>query len=121
MSVSRRALLKGSVAAGAAGALPAFASSRKQPLTLFDSRIPESRAFARRAKAKLDIAQFDATHWAALRGEVPSATSVKGLTGWSDWVIIRGLLEERGLRMRSENNMAAPLSGSAHLFVWEMA
>jgi hypothetical protein len=45
---------------------------------------------------------------------------IVGLTGWGDWVVVRGFLEERGFRLRSEAQVAAPLSGKTHLFRWEM-
>ncbi len=39
---------------------------------------------------------------------------VGGLTGWSDWVIVRGLLQEKGKRVKSQRQAGA-------LFHWSMA
>jgi hypothetical protein len=121
MKVSRRAIMKSTVLAGAATALPAMSAERPQTLTVFDSRIPESIAFAKDANLKIDVADLDATRWASLRAALPNATRVRGLTGWSDWIVARGLLEERGLRLKRETAVTAPLSGKVHLFKWDMA
>ncbi len=121
MKVSRRAIMKSTVLAGAAATLPAVAAERGRTVTVFDSRIPESVVFAKAAKVKMDVADLDETRWASLRAALPHATRVRGLTGWSDWIVARGLLEEQGLRLKQETAVAAPLSGKAHLFRWDMA
>jgi hypothetical protein len=125
MIVSRRSMLKAGAAATATVSLPAFAATRFATLVLFDSRIPESRAFARTAgnvgTAMIDLAEVEATQWAELRADLAGKRRVIGLTGWTDWVIARGFLEERGLRLTSETSVPAPMSGKAHLFRWEMA
>jgi hypothetical protein len=120
MSVSRRSLLKGTVAVSAATAVPAIAFGADQTLTIYDSRIPESQAFAERATHRLDVVDLDATRWADLRGDLSGVRRISGLTGWSDWIVVRGLLEERGLRLTSESSIEAPISAKAHLFKWEM-
>jgi TAT (twin-arginine translocation) pathway signal sequence len=122
MIVSRRSVLKAGAAASAAITLPAFAASNGPPMILFDSRIPESRAFARAASGKMiDVADIETSQWTALRAEFAGKHHVIGLTGWTDWVTARGFLEERGLRLTSETWVPAPVSGKAHLFRWEMA
>jgi TAT (twin-arginine translocation) pathway signal sequence len=121
MIVSRRSMLKAGAAASAAVTLPAFAASPTPELIIFDSRIPESRAFARTATGTMiDMADVEATQWAELRQDLAGKRRVIGLTGWTDWVIARGFLEERGLRLTSETSVPAPVSGKAHLFRWEM-
>jgi hypothetical protein len=120
MSVSRRSVLKGAATISAASTLPAFARPAPPALIVFDSRIPESCAFAKGATLRLDIVGLDASRWVALRRELPETLQISGLTGWSDWVVARGLLEERGFRLRSETWTPAPMSRKAHLFRWEM-
>jgi hypothetical protein len=124
MIVSRRSILKAGAAATATVSLPAFAATRFATLVLFDSRIPESRAFARTAgnvgTAMIDLADIEKTQWAELRTDLSGKRRVIGLTGWTDWVVARGFLEERGLRLTSETSVPAPVSGKAHLFRWEM-
>jgi hypothetical protein len=121
MIVSRRSMLKAGAAASAAITLPAFAAKSVSTLILFDSRIPESRAFARTASgAMIDLADIDTTQWAEFRANFAGTRRVVGLTGWTDWVTARGFLEERGLRLTSETSVPAPVSGKAHLFRWEM-
>jgi TAT (twin-arginine translocation) pathway signal sequence len=124
MIVSRRSLLKTGAAASAAIALPAMTASRPRRLTLFDRRIPESNAFARtiweNGGVVIDLADSDATLWAQLREDFPGMQRIVGLTGWSDWVIARGFVEERGFRLISQTSVPAPVSGKAHLFRFEM-
>lgn len=124
MIVSRRSLLKTGAAASAAIALSAMTDGQPRSLTLFDSRIPESRTFARTVSRNsatvIDLADSDATLWAQLREDFYGMQSVVGLTGWSDWVVARGFLEERGFRLTSQTSVPAPISGKAHLFRWEM-
>ena len=119
MRVSRRAMIKGSALAGAAVATPAMAVMAKAaPLVLFDSRIPESVAFAATQSPlrKIDLAAGTAE--AARAINCPHA--VTGLTRWSDWVALRGVMEAQGLRLSEEIRAAAPLSGRTHLFRWTM-
>jgi hypothetical protein len=115
MKASRRGLLKAGVLGLAAGATPALAVAGKGPSVLiYDSRLPASRAFAATATgvAKVDVAHQDRTFWRTLRGARIDGT-ITGMTGWSDLVIVRGLLEEQGKRLRSETRHGM-------LFRWEM-
>jgi hypothetical protein len=121
MNLSRRTMLKGAATIGAVGTAPAILAGAGSALTIYDSRIAESRTFARGRTPSLDVATLDQTRWAELRGELATTQRVAGLTGWSDWIVARGLLEERGLRLRLEQRVAAPVSGRAHLFRWDMA
>jgi hypothetical protein len=115
MTVSRRTLLKGTAAIGAATALPAIAARSKVICTIIDSRIPASLRFAKNAAGPvIDVAHEDAAFWKKLRS-APDGT-VTGMTRWSDFVIIRGLLEEQGKRLRDEAHDA-----STALFTWTMA
>jgi len=120
-ALDRRTVLKGAVVAGAAP-LIAGAAAPARTLLVFDSRLPESLAFARHLGAvhRLDLAGAHASQWADLRGELPAVTRIEGLTGWSDWVAVRGELEARGLRLTAEDRVSAPLSGKAHLLRWTM-
>lgn len=119
MRLSRRSMLKGSALAGSAVAAPAFAASLGDaPLVAFDSRVPESLAFAatQHGAQQIDLADGLENAWRALG----SPQRVTGLTRWSDWTALRGLLEEQGLRLTEEMLVAAPLSGRNHLFRWTM-
>lgn len=122
--LTRRGLLKAGAVTGAAIASPLAVHAARTPrrITVFDSRIAESQAFARGAgeAASIDLAVEHDSFFAALRSPLPAHASVEGLTGWSDWIAIRGELEARGLRVTAEQTVAAPLSGKAHLFRWSM-
>ena len=112
-------MLKGGALAGSAIAMPAAALEMKGlPLVIFDSRIPESLAFAATQTGfrTIDLAGGTEAAWRTL-GE-PS--QVAGLTRWSDWTALRGALEEQGLRAAKEARASAPLSGRDHLFRWTM-
>jgi hypothetical protein len=114
MRIDRRSLLKSGAVAGGIVAAPVAARAFKpQALTIFDSRALPSRAFAHGQRgAKIDVAQEDAQLWRSLR--TASKGRIEGLTSWSDWVLVRGLLEERGLRVKAEAKTGA-------LFRWTMA
>ncbi|MBB4612039.1 twin-arginine translocation signal domain-containing protein [Novosphingobium taihuense] len=117
MRVSRRSILKGSALAGAVAATPAMAAmARSAPVVVFDSRIPESVAFAASQSAHM---RFDLAHGTeeAARA-IKDLRAVTGLTRWSDWTALRGVMEAQGLRLSEEIRAAAPLSGRTHLFRW---
>lgn len=114
MIVSRRNVLKSGVATAIVAGTGASQVATAAPgLLVFDSRLPASQVFAHSHFAPaIDVAQEDAALWRNLRGALPSGP-VAGLTTWSDWVVIRGLLEEKGLRMTSETRQG-------RLFRWNM-
>ena len=113
-------MLKG-MAALVAVPLAGGAAKARPRLVVFDSRVLESAAFAAgMAGTHIDLASAHETRWAALRGYRGTIGAVEGLSGWSDWIAVRGELEARGFRLGSEDRVAAPLSGKAHLFRWSM-
>jgi uncharacterized protein YcgI (DUF1989 family) len=99
---------------GRPGADSAAALPRDVTLWLCDSRSAASVALgAGRALPVIDVAGQAACRWQQLRAHSGSG-AVAGLTRWSDLVQARGLLQERGLRMRVEQ-------ARGPLFYWEMA
>lgn len=130
MRADRRTVIKAGAFGGAAvGAPLAFRSAKDQlvsdadTLLIFDSRIPESRSLASELRGEMqlvDIAKADEDGWPMLRGALPNARRIEGLTGWSDWVSVRGELEARGWRFRRDNPVVAPISGKTHLFRWTL-
>lgn len=123
--LARRGVLQGAVLGSAAVLAPGMACAldHGRALVVFDSRLPESARFAADHLGALtfDLAEAGASRWSALRGELPQVRVIEGLSGWSDWVSARGLLEGKGLRLLREDRIAAPLSGKAGLFRWSMA
>lgn len=124
MRIDRRTMLRGSALAGAAVAIPASAAAMaaaEPHFIVFDSRIAESADFGRTkaGAAALDLAGADADQWRALRA-LSGHARIEGLTRWSDWVAVRGVLEEKGLRLAGEMRADAPISGRDHLFRWSM-
>ena len=116
MSITRRAMLQGTL--GAATTLATGASSAlavpPQALLVYDSRLPQSRALrSAYAGRVLDLAYEQVNLWRNLRNLRPGGRVV-GLTSWSDYVQVRSLLEERRSRLRAE-------ARCGRLFYWEMA
>ncbi len=123
MRASRRSVLKGAgVTVFAVGLTGRADSSQAASIMVHDSRIPESRAFAETCKGllRINLAEKNEARLQSLRALGPNPGPVIGVTGWNDWVMVRGLLEEKGLRLVSEAPVPAPVSGKAHLFAWEM-
>jgi hypothetical protein len=117
MRTSRRGLLKGGALAGAVAAVPvAVRAAEVAALVVYDSRLAESASFAGGQGIDLAAMSLREAH-AALAG----AARVEGLTRWSDWIVLRGLLEEQGLRRTAETRASAPLSGHDGLLRWSMA
>lgn len=116
MILSRRGLLASGAAAATVAAVGGsrFAAGPPPALVVYDSRRADSLAFARSIAApRIDIAREDANLWRAVRNLAVDGTIV-GLTGWSDWVLVRGVLEEKGKRLRREVR-------AGRLFEWTMA
>lgn len=114
MKLSRRSLIKvGAVASLAASGTARAMAGAAPALVIYDSRLPESRAFAALIPApRIDVAQEDARFWASLRAAAPKGR-IAGLTRWSDLVVVRGYLEEQGRRLRHETRQGM-------LFRWDM-
>jgi hypothetical protein len=125
--VTRRGLLAGAATAGVGAAVAIGARGGKGPaLAIYDSRLPEARAFAATAQARgiplHDIAGEDDDLWRTSRriaGEM--GRGVIGMTGWTDWVSIRGLFAARGLRVRHEAAIGSRRRATATVFEWRMA
>ncbi len=115
MILSRRSMIKSGVLATAIAATGSRALAAPQPaLIIYDSRLPQSSAFAKTWRTRtIDVAHEDAHFWRALRTAAPDG-AIFGVTSWSDWVIVRGLLEEKGMRVKEE-------AASGTLFRWTMA
>ncbi len=119
MIVSRRTIIATSgVAFGAFTMMPVGVNARAATLHIHDSRLPDIHQ-SRWALATHDIADEEAQLWRTSRAlNVVRGDIVTGTTRWSDWVALRGLLAERGLRER-----AAVLHQTAMgtIVAWEMA
>ena len=115
MSVTRRSALQGAllvVAALSAGSRRVLATPAPA-LLVYDSRSPQSRALRQRHLGPaVDLRSEHANFWRTLRSGAPPERIV-GLCSWSDLVQVRGLLQERGLRLREETRQG-------QLYYWEM-
>jgi len=117
MKLTRRNMLKASGAAALVVSSGLRASGQRDAvLAVYDSRLPESCAFAQHAAAGgvalIDVAAEGRTRWAKLRA-APQGKII-GLTRWSDYVSARGALEDQRKRLRSE------IAHGPYL-LWEMA
>jgi hypothetical protein len=118
MIVSRRTMLAGSgIALGAAVAMPVRIGARAATLHIHDSRLA-GVGLACKALATHDIAHEEARLWRASRAlTIARGDIVTGETRWSDWVAMRGLLSERGLRERA---VALHQTASGTIVAWQM-
>jgi hypothetical protein len=118
MIVNRRTMIAGSGAAiGAVAMMPAAVNARTATLHIHDSRLPNIHQ-SRLAQATHDIANEEAQLWRAFRSlTVVRGDIVTGATRWSDWVALRGLLAERGLRERA-TELHKTAMGT--IVIWEM-
>lgn len=117
-ALTRRDALKSGAIASAALAAPAAAASLKpRAVTVFDSRLPESLAFARTCTgAGIDLASEHGARFANVRAGLPSARRIEGLTRWSDFAPLRRELERQGWRIVAE----ARTGKGGQLFRWTM-
>ncbi|WP_417320069.1 hypothetical protein [Emcibacter sp.] len=130
MRITRRKMIAGAGLAGAAMALGPSAGSlattagRKASLAIYDSRLPQSRVFAREMAGQglkiLDIAGEDAVLWRTIRRMARTPGDVIGLTRWSDLVLVRGFLEEGGRRMSAEEALPHRRRAGSTGFLWRM-
>jgi hypothetical protein len=124
MKLDRRTTMKGSALLGASALLPLSAAraTADQPLMVYDSRLKETHAFlqGRQGHPRLDIAGEEGSLWQAAREVGPRPRTAEGLTRWSDYVQLREIFEEHGLRVVAERKLAASLAGRGELFRWSM-
>ncbi|NOW47195.1 hypothetical protein FHW96_003373 [Novosphingobium sp. SG751A] len=113
LRISRRRMMQGAGAAGLIAARPALAVAAPA-LLIYDSRIPESAAFAAASATPLrhDLAQarLDPRRVAAVG-------RIEGLTRRSDYVALSLALRLHGMRSQDERR----LSTRDHLFRWSLS
>jgi hypothetical protein len=115
MKLTRRALLASAVLASTLSTGAAAEGRRRVlgALRVFDSRLPLSRAWlGSNTGNSIDVAHEQANRWSQLRNCAPVGR-IAGLTRWSDYIQVRGALEQKGKRLRLE-------ARSGGLFYWEM-
>jgi hypothetical protein len=115
MKLSRRTLIKAAgVVTATSGASVAVMAKAQSQLVVFDSRKAASRNFATlHVASRIDVAKEDVHFWRSLRS-AREYNRIVGATAWSDWVIVRGFLEESGKRLVREEQRG-------DVFLWEMA
>jgi len=127
LKMKRRDILVGSGAAatailtsGSANSLDG-ASASAPVLTVYTDDIPSARDLALStlqsansiAALKGDLVQLWKEHIGKHRG------AIQGYTSWSDYILMRGLGEEQGLRLRAEAQLRH--NGNKPVFRWVMA
>jgi hypothetical protein len=117
--LTRRDALKAGAVASAALAAPIGAAAlRLRTVVLFDSRVPESLAFAKgTGGAQIDLAAEHADRFSTLRAGPSPRLRIEGLTRWSDFAPLRRELERQGWRVTAE----ARTGKAGALFRWSMA
>jgi hypothetical protein len=108
---------------GAALLVPAVASAgATRPasgIMLFDPASAEARAMAKDARGQrlIPLKGDPVRFWRDSLADV--AGPIGGITSWSDYVMLRGLAAEQGLRVRSEEHIA--VAGKPMLVRWTAA
>jgi hypothetical protein len=105
MRIDRRALMQGAalcaLASTTLGKRVAMAATDVPCFAIFDSR----RGAALAARQTIDIARDSANQWRELRS-IGAARRVVGATTWSDFLQVRGVLQEQGLRVTATRHRA---------------
>lgn len=119
--VDRRGMLALGATALAAASGPALAAlpePQGNSVLIFDPASPEARALAAPARGYRLIA-LDRDPVRLWRDALADHRGpVAGLTRWSDYVMLRGLAEERGLRIRHEERVS--VAQGAMIVRWQM-
>jgi hypothetical protein len=108
---------------GAALLAPAVASAgitrSASGILLFDPGSPKARALAQEVRGQRLVALTGdpVRLWRDKLGDTTGP--IGGITTWSDYVILRGLAAEQGLRVRSEEHIA--VLGNPMLVRWMAA
>lgn len=112
----------GAAAAGVAFRMEAGASDWR--VAVVDRRLAASgdiiHAAAARGARLINIETEDAVLWRNVRALTAADGGVAGCTRWSDLVMVRGLLEEKGMRLRGQRLFAAQAGDRATPFLWVM-
>ena len=102
MNITKRSALIGTGALLLAS--PALIIAHNAEHAIYDSRVPESAAFASEAGAAgarlIDIADEERRLWRTVRNGL--RPPLIGLTTWPDWINLRSALEDQRLRVRCE-------------------
>lgn len=105
--------------AGLAGGLTVRSAEAAQNVTVFfDPDLPAGKAMAKRAGARTVAIDGDRVRlWRAARAGAQGP--VQGITSWSDYLLLRELAGEDGLRIRSETHQKNP--GAPMTVLWTAA
>lgn len=124
--ITRRDFVVGA-ALGAAAAGAALRKEREASdwrVAIVDRRLAASQDIIRTAAAKgariIDIEAEDAVLWRNVRSIEAPEGGIVGCTRWSDLVTVRGILEERGMRLRGQKILASRSGERATPFLWVM-
>lgn len=125
LTMKRRDMLLGGAAAsvvlpGGVAVAASRAGYNEPVLTVYTPGLPRAQDLARKnaqganrvEPLKSDLIEFYKSRLDHHRG------AIEGYTSWSDYVLLRGLAEERGLRLRAETQLRG---AGKSLFRWVMA
>ncbi len=125
LRMKRRDILVGSGAAATAIVASSAANTLNEGsagasvLTVYTDEISSARDLAlKTSQAKVTALKGDLVQlWKARIGDHRGA--IHGYTSWSDYILLRGLGEEQGLRLRAEAQLR--YQGNKPVFRWIMA
>ncbi|MBB3954879.1 hypothetical protein [Novosphingobium sediminicola] len=113
LRLSRRRMMQGAGAAGLIAARPALAAAAPA-LLVYDSRLPESAAFAAASSTPL---RHDLAQGRLDPRRIGLVSRIEGLTRRSDYVALSLALRLHGMRSKDERR----LSTRDHLFRWSLS
>ena len=129
MRLGRREFMVGMLATGVQAILPrgipGILWRDKDTLLIYDSRIHGIENFMGSSGSgfanKLDIAVLDNKSWFGLMSaDLGRFSQVKGFSGWQDFVVMRDVFRDHGLRLRSPE-ARRDVAGGKSLFIWCMS
>jgi hypothetical protein len=118
-AVERRTVMKAGGAIAAATLLPAGVQAAGNAATiLFDPALPRAATLASAETGRQVALEGDRVRFwrARMRGVTGP---IAGFTSWSDYLLLRGLAEEQGLRLRREVDFSPSVTGT--LIGWLVA
>ena len=129
MSMDRRTFLTSAAAVGAAPLVSTIAFAGNdikgdRVLGVVDNSLPESSHLIRERediKGLIEVKPLSADAWKELQAlQLQGVDRIVAYTRWADYIVLRDVLREKGLKLQGREQRIDLASGEA-LFAWQMA